>query len=216
MEIAVEIARHRIVGHHEIDPAVIILIHEHRGEPVIGLRVGDARLFAHVYESAISIIVKQMVALSGQAARPTHQKAHATKLARARGDSSLACNRRTVCVKLHITRYEQIQQAIVIIIAPSWSGGPSSECHSGFFSHVCKCSIMIVMVEAIFSKIRNVDVRPAIIIVIAHGHAKAPSLVRYTGFVRNVCESAIVIVVKQHGPRRGFLAFQSGKRGTIE
>src|ERR1700674_2920117 len=121
-----------------------------------------------------------------------------------------------VRVKFHVARNEQVQQAIAVVIAPRRSCGPSSQCHTGFLRHVRKRSIMIVVVEAVFSKIRDIDVRPAIIIVIAYSYAEAPPLVRYTCFVRNVSESAVVIVVKQHGARSGFLPLQRGKRGTVE
>ena len=121
-----------------------------------------------------------------------------------------------VRVKFHVARNEQVQQAIVVVIAPRRSCGPSSQCHTGFFRHLRKRAIVIVVVETVFSKIRHVDVRPAIIIVVAHGYAEAPSLVRYTCFFRNVGESAVVIVVKQHAARSGFFPFQGSKRGTVE
>ena len=72
MKIAIEIARHGIVGHDQIGPAIIIHIHKHRGETVIALRIGDARLLTHVHERAVTIVVKQMVALSRQPTGPAH------------------------------------------------------------------------------------------------------------------------------------------------
>jgi len=48
------VARNRC--HDQIGPAIIIHIHKHRGETVIALRIGDARLLTHVRERAVTIV----------------------------------------------------------------------------------------------------------------------------------------------------------------
>src|ERR1700730_6911847 len=141
---------------------------------------------------------------------------HTAKLASAFGNSSLAGDGGMVGVKFHIARNEQVQQAIMVVVAPSRSSGPSSELHTGFLGHVRECPIMIVVEETVLSKIRNVDIRPAIIVIVAHGNPEAPALVGYARFVGDVGERAVVVVMKQHGARSCFLTFQYRKGGAVE
>src|SRR6266853_1262893 len=97
--IPIEIARNRIVGNRQIDPAVIVHVGKNRRKAVVALRIRDARLLADVRKSAVAIIVKQMVALSGKTTRTTHKETYAAKLAGIHRDSSLTGNRRMIRVE---------------------------------------------------------------------------------------------------------------------
>ena len=121
-----------------------------------------------------------------------------------------------VGIELHVTWHKQIQQAIPIIVAPSWPCGPTTKSDAGFLSHISEGSIVIVVIETVLSVIRNVNVRPAIIIVIAYSHAESPSLIRHASFGSYVGEGAVVIVVQQHSAGIWLLPFQGSKRGAVE
>src|SRR5262249_9350075 len=48
--VAVEIFGHRIIGHCQVEPAIVVNVHKNRGETVIVVRVRDAGFDAHVGE----------------------------------------------------------------------------------------------------------------------------------------------------------------------
>src|SRR5207248_4012399 len=212
----VQIPGNGVVGHGQIKPAVVILIHQYRGQAVIMLRVGDASFSTDIGECAIAIVVKQMIAFPRQTARAAHGETHAAILACAQADSTLPSDRRMVGIELHVTWHKQIQQAIPIIVAPSWPCGPTTKSDAGFLRHISKRSIVIVVIEAVLSVICNVDVRPAIIIVIAYSHAESPSLIRHASFRSFIGEGAVMIVVQQHSAGSWLLPFQGSKRGAVE
>src|SRR5712691_3305698 len=104
----------------------------------------------------------------------------------------------------------------MIVVTPRWSGGPPTQRDAGLLCHIRERAIMIVMIEAVLSEIRNVDVRPAVIVVVAHCDSETPALIRDASFVRNVGERSVVIVMEQHCARGRSLSFQSSKRRTVE
>ncbi len=121
-----------------------------------------------------------------------------------------------VGIELYVAWHKQIQQAIPIIVAPSWPRGPTTKSDAGFLRHISKGSIVIVVIKTVLSVIGNVDVWPAIIIIIAHSHAESPSLIRHASFGSYVCEGAVMIVVQQHSAGSWLLPFQGSKRGAVE
>src|ERR1700722_18373421 len=211
MLVAVKILGDRIIGDQQVEPAVVIHINEHRRQAVISPGVGDASLYAHISKSTVAVVVKQMVALSRQAARAAHHSDSA-KLTEPGRDAALASDRRIVGIELYVTGNEEVEEAVVVVIAPSCTRRPSTESDSSFFRNVGKRAVVIVVVEAVLAEIGNVNVGPAVVIEIAHHHAEAPALVSDSGLVGYVCEGAVVIIVEQHRPRRRLLTFQCGKR----
>ena len=137
-------------------------------------------------------------------------------MACAQRDSSLAGDRRVIGIELHIAWYKQIQQAVAIVVAPGWPGGPTSQANARFLRHIRKRPIVIVMVETVLAVVRHVDIWPAIVVVISYSHAEAPALVRHACLGRYIGESAIVIVAQQHGARGWFSPLQGSKCGAIE
>ena len=79
----IERARHGIIGHHQIQPAIIVHIDKHGGETVVPLRVVDSCFLAYIRERAIAAVVEQVVAFPGQAAGPAHGEIHTAVLASA-------------------------------------------------------------------------------------------------------------------------------------
>src|SRR5579859_8209840 len=138
----------------------------------------------------------------------TTKDVHSTKLAGAGRDGAMPRNGRSGGINLYIAGNEQVKAAITIVVAPSGARRPSTQCDAGFFRHVGKSAVMIVMVQPVFSKVGNVDVGPAIVIVVRNGDAKSPSLIRNTRFVGYIGKSAVMIVVEQHGAWRLFLPAQ--------
>src|SRR5437762_125557 len=157
-----------------------------------------------------------MIAFPRQTARAAHGETHAAILACAQAKSTLPSDGGMFGIEPHVTWHKQIQQAIPIIVAPSWPCGPTAKSDAGFLRSISKRSIVIVVIETVLSVVGNVDVRPAIIVVIAHSHAESPSLIRHAGFGSYIGEGAVMIVVQEHSAGSGLLPFQRSKRGPIE
>src|SRR5271168_3151344 len=62
---------------------------------------------------------------------------------------------------------------------------------------------MVVMVEAILSKIGYVEVGPSIVVVVSNSHAIAPSVIGYSCLYRYIGKSSVVVVMEKRG-MRGF------------
>src|SRR5579864_8034827 len=99
-------------------------------------------------------------------------------------------------IKLHVTRNEQIQEAIVVVVAPRGTGGPTTESDTGFLCDIGKGAVVVVVIEAVLAEIGDIEVSPTVIVVISHGHAEAPTLIRYPGFVSDICERSVVVIMQ--------------------
>ena len=56
---------------------------------------------------------------------------------------------------------------------------------------------MIVVIEAVFAEVADVDIGPAVVVIVCNGYADTPALVRDASFFGDVGEGAVVIVVKE-------------------
>ena len=128
MAVVVEIVGHRVVGDHQVHPSIVVDIHKHRSKAVVTLGIGNSGSHADVGEGTIPIIVEEVILLSGQTTRSTHH-IDAAEFTEARRDAALPGNRRMVSIKLYVSGNKQIQQAIVVVVAP---GGPSRPATQGY------------------------------------------------------------------------------------
>src|SRR6516165_171676 len=113
-----------------------------------------------------------MIGFARQSAGPAHH-GDAAKLTKACRKSALAGNGRVVDVKLHVTRHEKVQVTVMVVVAPRGSGRPASQRYTRLFGYVAERPIMIVVVQPVLSKVRNVNVGPAIVVVVAHRDAES-------------------------------------------
>src|SRR5580700_7404110 len=121
-----------------------------------------------------------------------------------------------VHIKLYIPGNKQIQQAIVIVIAPSRSGGPASNRHPCLFRDISEGPIVIVVIKPVLSVVGNVDIGPTVVVIVGHGHAESPAFIGDAGLVGYVGKCSIVIIVKEHSARCSSLAFQRSNGRTVE
>ena len=70
--INVEVVGLGVVGHQQIDFAVVIYIHKDRSESVVGVLVGDAGFLANVCKGSVAIVVEEMIRLALQTVRAAH------------------------------------------------------------------------------------------------------------------------------------------------
>ena len=112
----VQIVRRGVVGHQKVRLAVPVHVGKQSAQPVIAIGVVHAQLLADVGKGSIAVVVKQVVMLAFQSARPAHHL-HAAILAKGEVDRLRPRDRRIVQIDLRIAIYEQVQATIAIVIA---------------------------------------------------------------------------------------------------
>src|SRR5260370_24715206 len=98
-----------MVGPRQVYPTVVIHIYKNRGQAVVSAWIRNAGFDANIRESAIAIVVEQMVGLSRQTSWSAHHR-NPSKLAKIGGNDALSRDRRIVHVELHINHPKQTQQ----------------------------------------------------------------------------------------------------------
>src|SRR5438094_10223097 len=101
--------------------------------------------------------MEQMVGFSRQSSGPAHH-GNASKLAKIGGDNALSRDRWVVNIKFHVTWNKQIEQSVVVIIAPRWSSGPAPPCHTGLLGHIVKSTVMIFVIHTAFPILLHVHI----------------------------------------------------------
>src|SRR5260370_16527249 len=117
--------------------------------------------------------MKEMITRAGQPRRTTHH-VNSAKPENGRRHSRLVRRRRIIGVELHISRHEQVEQSVMIVIAPSGAGGPTTECHSRLLANVRKSPVVLVVVEPILAVVSNINIRPTIFLIITHASTTPP------------------------------------------
>src|SRR5277367_3453291 len=104
-----------------------------------------------------------MIRLALQAAGPAHYF-HGTEFACAERHHWRSRHRWMLHVIMHVTRDEQIQAPVSVVIAERRTRGPIPQRHSGGLADVGERAVVIVAVQAILTEIRDVNIRPAVVI----------------------------------------------------
>src|SRR5882672_2770990 len=213
MTVLVKIVRCGVVRNDKVDPAIVVHINKYGREAIETAWIGNTSSCAGVRERTIPIVVKQMIALAGES--PRSEKNFNT------AESASVCRKcpfpwPMVGVVFHISRNEEIKQSIMIVVAPRGASRPAPNSDTCLFGHICKCSVVIVVVEPVLSKIRDINVGPAVVVVVTNRHAKSPPLVGNARFVRDVCKCPIPIIVKKHRFWSGLLAGEGGHGRAIQ
>ena len=151
-----------------------------------------------------------MISFSRQSEGSAH-RGDTSKLARLGTNTPLASARRMAGIKLHITRDEQIQESVMIVIPPSGTCRPTSQFHACLFCHIGKSSVVIVVIKAVLSEIRDVNIRPSVVIIVTDSDAQTPSVVRHSSFVSHICKRPVMIIVQKHGLRSRFVTAERSK-----
>ena len=118
----------------------------------------------------------------------------------AAGLTAAAANALVVCDVVH---GEKVQLAVIVVVEPDGAHKPSGEAGSGFFGHIGKGAVAIVVIKRIAAVRGDVNVGPAIAVVIADGNTHAERLgVSDPSLFGDVGESAVVVVVVERVPQR--------------
>src|SRR5579883_1349628 len=148
-----------------------------------------------------------MVWLSFKASRSAHHR-HTPILAISKADHGRTWDRWMLDVVMNISRHKEVQPSIAVIIAKTCSCGPVTECDACLFGNVSKGAVVVVVKEAVLSKVGHIKIWPAIVVIIAYGTTVPPAVVGHACLCRNIGERPVMIVVKERCMRRLRLAIQ--------
>src|SRR5258708_19319152 len=100
---------------------------------------------------------------------------------------------------INVVGDKQVEPAVAIVVDEGAPGIPALAIagDAGFFAHVGKGAVAVVVVENILAKISDEEIFEAVIVVIANADALSPARVRHTRLGRDIGESAITIVFEQ-------------------
>src|SRR3984957_18053606 len=150
--IDIEIVWGRIVGDEQVYPPVVIHIDECRREAVGDVFVGHAGFLTDVRERTISVVMKKMIGLALQASRSAHY-AFTAELAKAIPGGW----RKMIHIPVDVSRNEEIQPAISVVVAEAGASRPVAQSNSRLFRHVGKRAIVVVVIKTVLSEIRDID-----------------------------------------------------------
>src|SRR6266496_5353934 len=111
----------------------------------------------------------ERISFSGQTAWPTHHW-HAAKLAIVlAGPTRLPCLARTrrqiIEIDLNVTRNEEIQTAISVVVSPACAGTPAFARDTQLVCDISERTVPVVMVQPLNSEIADVEIWPTIVVV---------------------------------------------------
>ena len=178
--VVVEKIRPGIVRHIQIGPAIIIVIAPHHSQSVIFAGVVHARLLRHFLKRPVAAIVVQQVRFAR----------HAPGAALHNDAAKLAGAERAGIIHVHmnVARYENIHEAVFVVVRPGGAGHEAAAAHAGFVRYILEFAIAQVAIERIPAVAGDKDVWKAVIIEVRDGHAHAPAFARQARLLGNVFE----------------------------
>ena len=128
-------------------------------------------------------------------------------------------DREIVQVEIDVVRNEQIDEAVVVVVAEGQSRSPALVAvETGFLRHVRKRPVVVVVVEHDSAEAAYGEVGPAIVVEVANGHAHRPAGIADACLVGDVRKGAIVIVVIERAARSrpGLVHRDAGRVGEVQ
>ena len=121
----------------------------------------------------------------------------------------LAELRQAIEIDLDVAAHEQIEPAVAIVVGESAAGGPPARGDARLFRDVGERSVVVVVIETVFSKGGDVEILPAVAIDVGGAHTHAPARMSDARLVGDVFEAAFAEVVIERAARsrrvlRGF------------
>ena len=165
--VAIEKIGTHVIGHEEIGPAVVVIIGPHNAHTQAFVWIADARFFRHIFKRSIAAIVIENVRLTFR-----YRNLHLQSLVI---EGIVAGLRQMMNVCVHVSRYEQIQMAVAIVICEGRAYAEAATLHMRLLGNIFESAAAKIMVKHVVTVARDIDVRQAIIVKIANGDAHAPA-----------------------------------------
>src|SRR5262249_38377740 len=153
-------------------------------ETIILLRIVHARLDAHVFKRAIRLLVIKRIAFTGQSTWAAHHRRTAKLATSTTGLSNITRARRQIVeIDLNVTRNEEIEPSITIVIAPTRARAPAFARDAQLLCDVGERAVAVVAIKSRDTEVGDIHVRAAVVVVITNRDAHPPALVCYSGFL---------------------------------
>src|SRR6266851_1498845 len=98
-------------------------------------------------------------------------------------------------VEIDVSRYEQIQLAVVVVIQKRSAGGPLGRAHTRDFGNVAESTVAVVLKQVVLPEAGYEKIIKAIVVIVTNGDSHAPTNICETRFVRHVSKGAVAIIV---------------------
>ncbi len=111
-------------------------------------------------------------------------------------------SRKVVEVEVDVVRDEEVDEAVVVVVAEGSAGGPSViDAKASGLRDVGEGAVTVIAVKNDATETGDEEVGPSVVIVIADGDAHGPAGETYAGFVGDVGKGAVAIVVVEGAAR---------------
>src|SRR5579872_591046 len=185
-----QILLHAVVCYIDVGESIAIVVGKGHPEAMPFLS-GDARVLTYIFKSSVAPVVIKNVC----GARKFSRRTIGVKVAAA----VLAVLR----VPFHVTRDEQVEFAVVVIIEKSGRDGPTPAGDPGLRGHIGERSVSIVVIENVPAVTGDVQIRIAIVVVVADRDAHAVvaiARISQTCLLRYISEGTVSILAVESIP----------------
>src|SRR4051794_10096290 len=174
--VAVVVKKHLaygVVGHKNIHKAVAIKVSERQTE-TFPRSVRDLRTTADILKRAVRFLVKKKISRGLEIVGMTKRAVVAARAEKLTQVSGLAAEKTaSLEVPIHVTKDEEVEPSIAIVVEPTGAGGPSRSVEPQLTGYIRKGAVTLIAVHNIAAISRNVEIDESVVIVIAGGHTEA-------------------------------------------
>src|SRR5215472_12443156 len=102
---------------------------------------------------------------------------------------------------MNISRDEEIDISVTVVVDPGRAGHEATAAHSGFVGYVLEFAVSQAMVKRASAKTRDENVQLAVVVEIGHGNPHAPALARQACGLSDVGELEIRVLMVERDER---------------
>src|SRR5262249_41421735 len=146
-------------------------------EPVGAVGSKDAGFCADVGERAVAVVVIKDILAAVEAGRAASD---CDALVKTRAGFR---NGRGFQIKINVVGNEQIEVAVTIVVHKGAAGVPALACarKAGFFADFAERAVAVVVIENVFTEVRDEEVLEAVVVVVTNTDTLAPAGVEESG-----------------------------------
>src|SRR6185369_1769394 len=199
-------ARGGIGSDVNVGPSIVVIVRGDRRHGIRARGCGDAGRLAHISESPVAVVVKQLDESGGQTARTA---IHGDPLPGAVG--ILAWLGQLLKRGVEIVGHEQVQPPIAIVVHPGTAGAVTYRglAEPGLFRHVGEGSVAVIAIEHVIAIVGNKDVVESVVVVVGHRHGRRPAGAKQPGIRSDIGKRSIAIIFVQAVGGTGRRDFQA-------
>src|ERR1700720_1790368 len=104
-------------------------------------------------------------------------------------------------VEIDVSRYEQIQLAVVVVIQERSAGRPLGCSYTGGLGNIDESTVAVVLKQMVLPEAGYEKIVKAIVVIVTHGASHAPTDIVETRLVCHISKGAITIIVIESAAR---------------